>query len=173
MQPITNSLKNHFFVKPVLLELIENFKEKHNTLLSSDYNTVHSDWQFLNEHRPHIDEFYKHIEETILNVGRSIHLNMFGNCEWNMHYAWFQQYYEDGTHPWHTHMECQFTNIYFLELPNNTYKTEIIGLSGERIEYEAKEGDILTLPSFLMHCSKPNTNKRKTIISFNTSYGLL
>jgi len=51
--------------------------------------------------------------------------------------------------------------------------TEIKTLNNKIIKVNAKEGDILTFPAYLKHRSKPIKNeKRKTIISFNTSVDL-
>ena len=182
MQILTNDFDRHSEVKAELLELIDSFKKEHDTRMPSKYvehgedhplDSVHSDWHITEVPRPYLVKFFKEIEHLILNVGNKIHMGMFGEFEWNIHYAWFQQYYDGGNHWWHTHQECQFTNIYFLELPDESYKTEIMGLDGKKIEYEAKEGQMITLPSFLLHRSKPNQSGRKTILSFNTSYGIL
>lgn len=81
---------------------------------------------------------------------------------------WFQQYRTNDQHNWHVHEYSHFTNVYFLELPNETYKTQIKNLKGDWIEYEAKEGYILTFPGFLPHRSPIiKDNSQKTIISFN------
>lgn len=182
MQLITNSFDRHSELKPELLGLIDSFKKEHDTRMPSKYvekgndklmSSVYSDWHIPSVPRPYLVKFFKEIEHLIVNVGSTIHMDRFGEFEWKIHAAWFQQYYNGGTHWWHVHQECQFTNIYFLELPDENYKTEIIGLNDEKIEYQAKEGQMITLPSFLMHRSKPNQSERKTIISFNTSYGLL
>ena len=69
-----------------------------------------------------------------------------------------------------THPNTQFTNIYYLELPDSLYKTEVKDINNNILEFDAKEGDILTIPSHLIHGSKPNSNKRKTIISYNSSF---
>ena len=38
------------------------------------------------------------------------------------------------------------------------------------LDFDVNEGDILTFPSYFIHKSKPNGVKRKTIISYNTSF---
>lgn len=81
---------------------------------------------------------------------------------------WFQQYQKHDRHNWHVHEYSHFTNVYFLQLPDEKYKTEIKNLNGEVIDYEAKEGDILTFPGFLPHRSPIiKDDIQKTIVSFN------
>ena len=84
---------------------------------------------------------------------------------------WFQQYESYNKHDWHIHGLCHFTNVYFLELEDPEIKTEIKDLYGTVINYSAKEGDILSFPSFLYHRSPTNNSKkRKTVISFNINF---
>jgi len=118
--------------------------------------------------RPYIEYFCSDvIMPTVESVGKSLRLEPF---DFKIHGLWFQQYSESGEHSWHNHPTCQFTNVYYLEMPEDEYKTEVVGLDGKLIEYTAKEGDLLTIPSWMMHRSKPNGTKRKTIIAFNSSY---
>lgn len=85
-----------------------------------------------------------------------------------VHNIWFQQYLKKNTHNWHNHPGCQFSNIYYLELPSNEVETEFLDPDKKIL---IKEGDILTFPSYLYHRSPINlTNKRKTVIVFNSSF---
>ena len=80
---------------------------------------------------------------------------------------WYQQYNSNDEHDWHTHTGSHYTNIYFVELPDKDMKTEILDMAN----IDVKEGDIISFPAFIFHRSKPNkSNKRKTVISFNTSF---
>ena len=36
--------------------------------------------------------------------------------------------------------------------------------------HDPEEGDIITFPAHLLHKSKPNGDKRKTVISFNSNF---
>ena len=83
-----------------------------------------------------------------------------------IHNIWFQQYEQHDKHDWHTHTESQFTNIYYVELPDGE-KTELF----DEVDIDIKEGDILSFPAYIFHRSKPNiSNQRKTVISFNSSF---
>lgn len=82
---------------------------------------------------------------------------------------WFQQYALEGFHGWHLHDSCTYSNVYYVELPEGSSKTTFKFLDQE-FEMDVKEGQILSAPSLLLHCSKPNKSQQiKTIIAFNTS----
>jgi len=86
---------------------------------------------------------------------------------WEIQNIWFQQYKEGDEHDWHNHPHTQFSNVYFLELPSTNMKTEF----ATHPDINVSEGDVITFPAHLVHRSKPNqSNKRKTIISFNSSF---
>ena len=175
---LLNSLSTHKQQKEILLDRIEKYKTKKNCLLARAYNIneetnkVYSDFQYMGPEQMFKDDFFEHKEltELLAYIGISMNMNVFGNFSVNRGHSWFKQYEENGYHGWHNHSGTQFTNIYFLELPDKKYKTEICGLNGKLIEYEAEEGQILTMPSFLLHREKPNGSKRQTIISFDTDY---
>jgi hypothetical protein len=88
---------------------------------------------------------------------------------WRITNAWFQQYKKNSYHEYHNHTQTNFTNVYFLELPDTNFKT-IIKIENKEYEYKVKEGQLITFPAHLLHTSKPNGYKRKTIISFNSDF---
>jgi hypothetical protein len=82
---------------------------------------------------------------------------------------WYQQYATGDFHSWHRHSGCTFSNVYYVDLPDVASKTTFRFL-GREFEVEVNEGQILTFPSYLYHCSKPNMSKNiKTVIAFNSS----
>jgi hypothetical protein len=86
---------------------------------------------------------------------------------------WFQQYNKESEHGWHVH-GCNFTNVYYLELPKGTPKTLLIDPFTQKniIEVNVQEGDIISFPSFVVHKTEKNlSEKRKTIISWNLTVG--
>lgn len=103
----------------------------------------------------------------MLNLGNSIGYN-----DVQIHNLWFQQYKQDSVHHWHIHYNCQWTNVYYLDLNDNNPKTQILEfLSKEIIDMPIKEGDVLTFPSSIIHRAPPNKhNSVKTIISFNSDF---
>lgn len=166
---LVNTVRNHSEHKPVLLNLIDNFKKNNNTR----YENINSDWNFPNNiNRKYRDYFYDNvIEETMLNIGDSLGFNTKFN--WNISNSWFQQYKENEKHDWHNHPDTHFSNCYFLELPDDTYKTQILDSNGNIVEYKAKEGDVLTMSAWMKHRSPSNGKERKTVIAFNSSYSIL
>ena len=58
-------------------------------------------------------------------------------------------------------------------MPDSSYKTEVLGRDGKIIEFDVKEGDVLTIPAWMKHRSPPNGKERKTVIAFNSNYQLL
>ena len=163
---IVNTVKNHKKHKPILLNYIEELKQNSNTR----YENIDTDWSLPKEiKRNYLDYFYNDvIEPTIIEIGNQLGFNSKFN--WYVGNSWFQQYGEKETHNWHNHPNGQFTNCYFLELPDNKYKTEILGLDGQIIDYEANEGDVLTIPAWMRHRSPCNGKQTKTVIAFNTDY---
>jgi len=188
---IVTPVKDHLRHKKTLLKLIDDFESLHDTRVSSGVaegnqtesinkdgsewvvaKNISSDWETAKEaKREYLEYFYNNvISETMDSIAQTLGLTP---CSWIATEAWYQRYSEQGTHDWHNHGKTQFANSYFLELPDSTYKTEIVGSNGEIIEYDAKEGDVVTFPAWLKHRSKPNGKERKTIIAFNSSFELV
>jgi|TARA_B110000858_G_scaffold173656_1_gene205643 hypothetical protein len=182
---IINSLDTHLKYKQILLDAIHKFTLDNDTRLSplqtnihstkgelliGEPSAVHSDY-FIpkNVNREYLTTFYSDdvIRPVVVNIGHALGLNPF---DYHIHNTWFQQYDNTGEHALHNHPGCHFTNCYYLELPDSEYKTELIGLEGEPLEFIVKEGDVMTCPAWMLHRSKPNGSGRKTVIAFNTSY---
>ena len=88
---------------------------------------------------------------------------------------WFQQYNEGSTHGWHIHTQCQWSNVYYLDMPEGSPQTQLINPwnQTEVITMDVKEGDVLTFPSFVIHRAPVNENTTtKTIVSFNSDVEL-
>lgn len=161
---LRNRVENHAEVKDSILKAIDEFPRhlvynKKDTIFNSDYTLPRSfERRYWNFVQPIIER------TTIKSL-----FEEFKCKEIQIDNYWFQQYQESDSHGWHTHGGTHWTNVYFVELPDEKLKTEILDMRKENyIEYEAKEGDIITFPSFLYHRSPINdTRERKTIISFN------
>ena len=79
--------------------------------------------------------------------------------------CWYQIYEKGNFHETHTHAGTNFTNVFYLQLPDENLKTNF-----NNKNYEAGEGDIISFPAFIPHNSKINLfEKHKIIISFNSS----
>ena len=82
-------------------------------------------------------------------------------------YSWYQVYGYESQHTYHNHPGCQFSNVFFVDLPNGDFKTKFFGLD----DIDVKEGDLITFPAWYLHRSPPNLGqKNKIVVSFNTSF---
>lgn len=166
---IISKIKNHSEVKQKLLSYIDEMP--HNSLLPGEkVNDVISktDWNLPKTvERKYLDFISPILVDTITESYREFKINgiSFENF-------WFQQYGYSDFHGWHVHISCHWTNVYFVELPDKSIKTEILNFENtEKIDYDIEEGDIISFPSMLYHRSPPNpSNDRKTIVSFNTNF---
>jgi hypothetical protein len=108
-----------------------------------------------------LDYFIKIINPYIKQIAYQLNFNslIIDNC-------WFQQYGKSNAHLWHTHPKSNFTNVYFVELPDKSLGTEILNYDA----LDLNEGDLLTFPAYFHHRSPVNVlDCRKTIISFNSN----
>lgn len=99
----------------------------------------------------------------------------FGYNRYELHNIWYQQYYLNSTHTWHTHTGCQFTGVYYLEMPRAAPKTELrlLNQNCDNFVLDVQEGDIAIFPSCFVHrAPKVVEDIRKTIISFNMSFAV-
>lgn len=156
------SVSNHKELKPKILDAIGQMGT--HSMFYQEQRISNSDWH-LNPQtkRPYYEIVYPIIEKHIHSLKTSLNMDY----ELIVTNYWFQQYEKKDCHPWHTHGACVFSSVYYVELPSDASKTKFRML-GKEFELDVMEGDILTFPSFYEHCSAPNnSNKRKTIVSFN------
>ena len=163
---LVNTVKNHEEHKKTLLNLIGDFERLHDT---KDYTNCSTDFNISQDiERDYLDYFHIHIlDDVIVSISKQLGL---APCEWDVPIAWFQRYNQSNVHFWHNHAYSQFTNCYFLELPDASHKTEILDINGNILEYDAKEGDIITFPAWMKHRSKPHKGEQKTVIAFNLDF---
>ena len=129
-----------------------------------------SDWKLPKSFkREYLGLFYAKVIKSSMDKLQAY----FKANNWDIANGWFQQYNKNSYHQWHTHPDANWTNSYFLELPDPEFKTEIknkIKNKNEILKYDVKEGQLLCFPAYLLHRSKPNGNKRKTVIAFNSNF---
>jgi hypothetical protein len=163
---VINQIKEHKKHKNKLLKLIEKIPLT-NLQETIHANVTHSDW-FLDRsyNREYLDFFYKMISPYMNEM-----LVPLKCTTWDITNGWFQQYIKNDFHDWHIHSNVNYTNVYYLELPDANEKTQIYNiLDNTIIDVTVNEGDLITFPAHLIHRSKPLTDKRKTIISFNSNF---
>jgi ectoine hydroxylase-related dioxygenase (phytanoyl-CoA dioxygenase family) len=84
--------------------------------------------------------------------------------------VWIQQYEKGDSHGWHTHENCNFSNVYYIDLNGECPKTHF-KFRGFEFEIPVKEGQILTFPGYIAHCSKENKSDYvKSVLAFNSSF---
>ena len=156
---IIYDVKDHSKHKEELLKLID-------IIPNNPYNKVsRTDWNLPRDfERKYSKYFYAHIAPTHANAM----LEHFKCIQWLIVNTWFQQYEKLSSHDYHVHSGVNFTNVYFLELPDSNFKTSI-KIGNKEYEYNIKEGQIITFPAHLLHTSKQNEDLRKTVISFNSN----
>ena len=157
--------EHHKEVKESLLNLINEAQFNSPVDETSETSITKADWfdaqnmtrdwvSFLaNPLLPQLQVLYKEIGFDILRI----------------HEIWFQQYQTGSEHGWHSH-SSNFTNVYYLEFPENSPKTLLLDPFDRStvIEVDVKEGDLLAFPSYVLHkAPKVDTGNRKTIISYN------
>jgi len=157
---IITKIDNYKEVNKNLLNLID--KIPRNSLVEDSCSMIsHTDWNLPKTFKKeYLDYFFKIMQPYFEKLCVKLNCNEIKVTE-----AWFQQYIKNDLHQWHTHPKTNFTNVYFVELPDRSLSTEILGCKN----LELNEGDLLTFPAFYYHRSPVNlSEKRKTIISFNT-----
>jgi hypothetical protein len=160
-------LLNHNEIKQQVLDSLDHAQTDTLVMHDSYYNdSVNKlDWsQAQDFSRPWVKLLKPHIEDYLNKLAVAL-----GYQSSIIDEFWFQQYVNGDSHGWHTH-GSNFTGVYYLELDNNSPKTEIIEPSkqNKKIVLDVKEGDIVMFPSYTIHRAPViNNDIRKTIVSFN------
>jgi hypothetical protein len=163
---VVQKFKFHDIAKNKTLDLIENSYCSNVVNKTVDVDITKTDWDFSTDFNRSWVQFLK---DALLDQTLSIY-KFLGYGGFRLNEIWFQQYQKYSQHGWHTH-SGNFTNVYYLELPADSPKTQlVIPYFGDQIvELDVVEGDIVCFPSFVIHRTTQNlSDKRKTIISYNT-----
>lgn len=156
------SMLEHKMVKETLLPMIDEqlFDTSHPTIKKVDW---HSSKDF---DRPWVN-FIKPIIQNYMTIMG----NALGYENVEITDIWFQQYNDGDRHNWHVHGQ-QMVGVYYLELPEDAPKTELISpfLHKDKYVPDVKEGDILVFPSEIVHRAPAVGVSRKTILSWNFFY---
>jgi hypothetical protein len=157
---IITKIKNYKEINSKILSLID--KIPNNPIINGNDNILHSDYNLPKTFkREYLEYFFETIKPYFTEICSKLHTTKIQISD-----AWFSQYTKNCTHQWHTHPECNLTNVYFVELPDKSLGTEILNHD----KLDLNEGDLLTFPAYLYHRSPINIlDNRKTIISFNSN----
>ena len=151
------SVPNHSEVKKQLLDQINLIPN--NPISEQAQQIFHTDWNLPQAmHREYASLFFKVIDKHLTDMVNKMQVERIELSEF-----WFQRYKQGGIHNWHVHTGVHYANVYYIECPPGT-STQF-----KHFSVDVKEGDILSFPAFLPHCSPLiNEDVTKTIISFNT-----
>ena len=162
-QVYISDVSDHKNIKLTFFDLLDKFPVlsiKENNF-QNIYNT---DYFCTNFYKFNYDFFIPVADQH--NYALSIYLQYDHQIKTS--HIWYQQYAKNGFHSWHKHNDV-FSNVYYVDLPEDSSKTSF-RFRGEEFEVDVEEGQILTFPSYLEHCSKPNlSDKIKTVIAFNST----
>lgn len=158
-----SKIDNFNIIKDKCLKAIDELGSQ--SYREADHSISNTDWNIDSKiHRRYLDILRPAIEKHNLQV-----LNTFGNkFKIVVNNLWFQQYEFNDYHGLHTHPDCNFTNVIYIELDNTITSTSFL-LNDKQFQIDVAEGDILTFPAFLPHMSPVNKGKRKTIVSYNSN----
>jgi len=157
-------LKEHSSIKQELLNEINSTTLVEN-IFGPNNNITRCDW---GPGRYNPDRAWLKCLQFPLNEHLKQWSKGFNYETFTIHEIWFQQYAKEAKHSWHVH-GCNFTSVYYLDLPEDTPKTQWLDpITGQECDFEVSEGDIITFPSWTIHRAPVNeTDKIKTIISWN------
>ena len=160
---IVTDVKEHAQNKNKFLELIDSMPQSNLEGISK------TDWNLPKEQkREYLDYFYEMIIPYMNEMASLL------KCKtWSIDNGWFQQYNIQDNHGWHTHEKSNYTNVYYLHLPNNSIKTEVYDVTNNTIinDFDVKEGQILTFAAGTIHRSPLNdTDDKKVVIAFNSNF---
>lgn len=162
---VVSNFSKHNEYKNVILNLLNKAQYKNVKDKKVETNITKTDWDFSrNPNRPWVKKILPELTNHVSEMYKSIGYDTILITE-----LWFQQYSQESEHGWHVHGST-FTNIYYLELPEDAPKTQIVNPANQKeiIELDVKEGDFACFPSFVLHKAPENNSlSRKTIISFN------
>ena len=159
---ITSRFHAHDNLKQPLLETLDRAVGEHlqghtDDISKCDWETGRFDYErewvklFQPDLFEHLHKWLAVIKYDTFNIGE----------------IWFQQYAKGGKHAWHTHSN-NFTNVYYVNLPEDAQTEWINPLTKDTHTFNVHEGDIVTFPSWVIHRAPVNnTEETKTIISWN------
>jgi cupin superfamily acireductone dioxygenase involved in methionine salvage len=165
---IISDVLEHKDLKQKILEAIKEIGV-HSSIIKAN-SLFNTDWELNpNYPRPYfpiVKQLFEEQNKKICGVYNFDGCDTIGITQ----NFWFQQYAFGDFHHWHLHSGgCTYSSVYYVDLPKGSSKTTFRFLNDE-FEIDVKEGQILSTPSMLLHCSKPNKSKEiKTVIAFNTN----
>ena len=163
---IITPLKQHLEIKDKLLDAINRQESDHLAEEQDDMDISRCDWRL--GRWDYEREWFKILRDPLVATLDEVTKEL-GYAYFKIMEIWFQQYQQASHHGWHVHGH-NWTNVYFLELPKDSPRTQYINPFNQNDihTFDVQEGDILTFPSFVIHRAPANqSSDRKTIVSWN------
>ena len=153
-----SKVPNHEEIKKILLQQINLIPK--NPMISERENILHTDWNLPKVmHREYSNLFIQTVSPHLEMIRKELNAEKI-----EIDNFWFQIYGQNGKHGWHTHPKTNYSNVYFLECPKGS------STKFKDFTQECEEGDILSFPAFLPHCSPIIVDDSiKSVIAFNTN----
>tara|TARA_B100001057_G_C22863707_1_gene955628 strand:+ start:1711 stop:2331 length:621 start_codon:yes stop_codon:yes gene_type:complete len=168
-----NKMAEHLDIKEKCLSLINQSPGKRIKYAEGNLDITKGDYAIDGVKLTNDDpsrKWLQFLKPYLLNVVTDTYKNL-GYDTFKIYNIWYQQYKSGSVHGWHVHPGCQWTSIYYLDLPDTAPKTQIVSPWDQQtiIKLDVQEGDVITFPSFAIHQAPENeNNKTRTIISFNS-----
>ena len=166
------NVKNFFSFKDDLIKLIymDGKGASHENIFKTDYFSKQK------------GEWFNLFSEKVLREFSLWFMKLHKADQLVVEESWYQIYNKNNFHELHTHSGTNFTNVFYLQLPDKKNCTFIEELEAvfknirknstfiENESVDVLEGSLITFPGFIPHESKPNlSDTPKIIISFNSS----
>lgn len=158
---LIDSVKNHQDIRNKLLVEIQQAHGEVSKHPQQFELISKTDWVLeYSQERKWIQLFWPHLSNTLEKMITKMRFNAV-----DIKTLWYQQYQQNDTHGWHIHGQSQYSGIYYLEYENTPTQIRV----NDRIQdIEVNEGDIVIMPTYVIHrCPPVKNNKRRTIIAFN------
>ena len=164
---VITDIKEHNQNKQKLISLI--YKMEESSISEKNDNISRTDWNLPKEtKREYLNFFYSMITPYMETMANKLKFRY-----WNILNAWYQIYKKQDKHSWHSHPGANFTNVYYISLPEQKIKTQLYDIIENKVidEIQVNEGQLFTFPAHIIHRSPINTSdKEKIIISFNSNF---
>ena len=163
---IVTDIKEHQQIKPKLLSCIESMPQA--SINDGHEITSKTDWNIPSTHkREYLDIFYSVMKPYMKEMTSKLKCK---KCE--ITNTWYQLYNKNDKHDWHVHPGANYSNVYYLSLPDKSIKTQLYDIINESIveNIEVQEGQVLTFPAHIIHRSPINIKDQKIVISFNSNF---
>lgn len=167
------SLTSHSEIKDYLLQEIDksvgNSVVDSTTVETKDKDLITKTDFFQKKENFYTNSYILKLHSEFKKEFYNVLMDYYCAENFNLDYAWYQQYKTGDLHDWHFHPTSNISFVYFLELNSYKESTQFFDTKKRKVFHpKVKEGDVIVFPSFTPHRSpRIKTKNRKTVISGN------